>query len=111
MPEQTADERLLAAEAALKAGRGHEAIAPLISLVEDDPAQTAGAWRALVTQLYRAGRYEEGAKWGEIAAQRHPRDVDLLNVLGVINRRLANYPRALEILDQATKLAPTNVAV
>ena len=111
MSERIGDERLLAADAALKAGRGGEAIELLIAVMEADPAQSAPAYRALVTQLYRANRYEEGAKWGEIAAQRYPRDVDLLNVLGVLYRRLFDFPRALDILDQATKLAPNNVAV
>ncbi len=110
-PEKTGGQQLAAADAALKAGRAPEAIELLIAVMEADPAQSAGPYRALVIQLYRAKRYEEGAKWGEIGAERHPRDIDLLNVLGVINRRLFNYPRALEILDQATKLAPNNLAV
>ncbi len=110
-PEKTGDERLVAADLALKAGRGPEAIELLIAVMATDPAQSVGAYRALVLQLYRAERYEEGARWGEVGAARYPRDVDLLNVLGVINRRLFNYPRALEILDQATKVAPNNVAV
>ena len=110
-PERTGDERLAAADAALKAGRVPEAIELLIAVVEADPAQSAAAYRALVLQLYRANRYEEGATWGEVAAQRHPRDVDILNLLGVINRRLFRYPQALAMLDQATKLAPNNAAV
>jgi protein O-GlcNAc transferase len=109
--EETMDERLAAAQEALKTGRGDDAIPLLASLLEADPEQPVGAYRALVVQLYRANRYEEGSRWGELAMGRYPRDIDLLNVLGVINRRLFNYPRALEILDQATKLAPTNLAV
>src|SRR5262249_44500319 len=105
------DERLAAAEAALKAGQGDEAIRQLAAAVEANPAQPVGAYRALATQCYRAGRLEEGARWGALGVERHPRDIDLLNVLGVIYRRLFRYPEALKALDQALKLAPNNTAV
>jgi protein O-GlcNAc transferase len=105
------DERLAAADAALKAGRGEAAIDPLISLIESDPQQGPAIYRTVVVQCYHAGRLEEGAKYGELARERHPRDVDTLNVLGVIYRRLSRYDRALEILAEAAKLAPNNNAV
>lgn len=82
------DERLAAAQAALTAGRGADAIAPLIDLVTDAPNQTVLVYRALVVQLYLAGRLEEGATWGAAAIKHYPRDVEILNVLGVIYRRL-----------------------
>lgn len=105
------DERLAAADAALKAGQGEVAIGHLAALVEAEPHQGAPVYRALLVQCYRAERLAEGAKWGELAIGRYPRDVELLNVLGVIYRRQARYPRALEIFDQALKLAPNNVAI
>jgi protein O-GlcNAc transferase len=105
------DERLAAAQAALSAGRGAEAIEPLISLIAEDPNHPLPICRALVVQLYHANRLEEGAVFGEAAAKRFPRDADLLNVLGVIYRRLFRYPDALATLNAAAKVAPNNVAV
>ena len=105
------DERLAAAQAALNAGRGGEAIAPLIALIEADPNQSTPIYRALLVQLYLAGRLDEGAVWGEAGVKRYPRDVDMLNVLGVVYRRLHRYPEALTTLEQAAKLAPNNAAV
>ena len=105
------DERLAAAQAALTAGRGADAVQPLIELLEADPNQSTPVYRALVVQLYHASRLDEGATWGEAAVQRYPRDVELLNLLGVIYRRLFRYPEALAIFDQAAKLSPNNVSV
>jgi len=105
------DERLAAAQAALTAGRGADAIAPLIALIEADPNQSTPIYRVLLTQLYLAGRLDEGATWGEASLKRYPRDVELLNLLGVIYRRLRRYPEALATLEQAAKLAPNNAAV
>ncbi|WP_372783600.1 tetratricopeptide repeat protein [Phenylobacterium sp.] len=105
------DERLAAADAALKAGRSDEAIQRLTELLEADPAQTAGVYRALLLQLYKAGRLDAAARWGEAAAARHPRDLEILNLLGVVYRRLSRYPEALATLDRAAKLNPNNIAV
>src|SRR5437899_8429460 len=105
------DERLAAADAALKAGRGDEAILRLIELLEADPAQPAPVYRALLVQLYRAGRQEEGVRWGEAAAGRFARDPEILNLLGVSYRRLARYPEALAMFDQAARLSPNNAAI
>jgi predicted O-linked N-acetylglucosamine transferase (SPINDLY family) len=104
------DERLAAADAALKAGRGEDAIPLLIAAIEADPNQSAPVYRVLLTQLYRAKRVEEGVTWGEVAVKRYPRDLELYNLLGVLYRRLARYPEALAALDQAVKLNPNNVA-
>ena len=105
------DERLAAAEAALQAGRGEDAIPLLIAAIEADANQSTPVYRVLMSQLYRAARYEEGAKWGEQALARYPRDVELLNVQGVLYRKLGRYPQALAALEQAAKLSPNNVAV
>ena len=105
------DERLAAAQAALTAGRGAEAIQILKDLVAGEPNQPAPVYRALLVQLYRADRLDEGAAVGEAATARYPRDVELLNVLGVIYRRLFRYAEALRVLDQAVKLSPNNVPV
>jgi predicted O-linked N-acetylglucosamine transferase (SPINDLY family) len=105
------DERLAAAQAALTAGRGAEAIQLLQELLAADPSQPAAVYRALLLQLYRADRLAEGAAVGEAAIARHPRDVELLNLLGVTYRRLSRYPDAMGVLDQAAKLSPNSVAV
>src|SRR5438445_1376691 len=105
------DERLAAAEAALKAGRGDEAILRLTEVLEADPVQPAPVYRALLVQLYRAGRLEDGVRWGEAAAGRFARDPDILNMLGVSYRRLGRFPEALATFDQAAKLSPKNVAI
>lgn len=105
------DERLAAAQAALNAGRGADAIQPLIELLTADPNQAAPVYRVLLVQLYHAARLEEGAAWGEVAKKRYPRDPDILNLLGVSYRRLLRYPEALATFDQAAKLSPNNAAV
>ncbi len=105
------DHRLAAADAALQAGRGTEAIALLIAVLEADADQDVSVYRVLLQQLYQADRLEDGARWGEIAARRHPRDVDVLNLLAVTLRRLRRLPQALETLSQAAKLAPNNPQV
>ncbi len=105
------DHRLAAAEAALQAGRGGEAAALLAAVLDADADQDVSVYRVLVQQLFRAGRLEEGARWGEIGAGRYPRDIDILNLLGVILRRLRRLPQALEVLSQAAKLAPNDPQV
>ena len=100
------DQRLAAAEAALQAGRGGEVASLLLAVLEADADQDASVYRALLHELYQAGRLEEGARWGEIGAGRYPRDIDTLNLLGVILRRLRRLPQALEVLSRAAKLAP-----
>ncbi|MDB5425013.1 MAG: hypothetical protein JWQ29_2429 [Phenylobacterium sp.] len=104
------NERLAAAQAALNSGRAADAIENLVAAIEADPAQGAPVYRALLVQLYQAGRYEEGERWGAAAVQRFPRDYDLLNTLGVVRRRMKRYPEALRALDQAVKLQPKNQA-
>ena len=106
------NERLAAADAALKAGQIGEAIAQLSALLEKPiRSRRPEFYRSMLVQCYRAGQLEEGARWGAIGVQRYPRDVEILNVLGVIYRRLFRYPEALEALELAAKLAPNNAAV
>ena len=105
------DERLAAAQSALNAGRGADAIQPLIELIQTDPSQSVSVYRILLMQLYLAGKLEEGVRWGEAAIKLYPRDVETLNILGVIYRRLSRFRDAIAILDQAAKLSPDNVAV
>jgi predicted O-linked N-acetylglucosamine transferase (SPINDLY family) len=105
------DERLAAADAALKAGQGEAAIAHLIAAIEADPAQPAPVYRSLLVQCYRSQRYEDGAKWGAMGAERYPKDVELLNILGVVYRRLGRFEDALKTLDVAARLAPGNAAI
>jgi Flp pilus assembly protein TadD len=57
-------------------------------------------------QLYRAGRHVEGEVWAARAVERHPRDVDLWNLRGVILRQLKRYPEALAAIDEAIRLNP-----
>ncbi|HVI32383.1 tetratricopeptide repeat protein [Phenylobacterium sp.] len=103
-------DRLAAAEAALKAGRGSEAIDHLVAAIDEDPARSVQVYRVLALQLYRAGRFAEGEAWSAKAAQRFPRDFDVWNVRGVILRQLKRYPDAVAALEQAIKLNPKNVA-
>ena len=105
------DERLAAADAALKAGRTDEAIQRLTELLEADPVQPAPVYRVFLLQLYRVGRLDEAVRWGEAAVERHPRDLETLNLLGVVYRRLLRYPEALATLDRAAKLNPNNTGV
>jgi predicted O-linked N-acetylglucosamine transferase (SPINDLY family) len=100
------DERLAAADAALKAGRGADAIQPLMDLLTDDPTQNLQVYRVLLLQLYHAQRRAEGEQWSAIATRKFPREHDLWNMRGVFLRQLKRYPEAIEALDQAIKLRP-----
>src|SRR5436305_5797787 len=90
--EESMDEALAAADAALKAGRPEDAIRLLAAAIDADPARPGPVYQALMFQLYQAGRLEEGARWGQAALTRYPDDVDLLNLQGVICRRLFRLP-------------------
>jgi protein O-GlcNAc transferase len=99
-------DRLAAAQAAFNSGRREEGIEHLIAALAQDPARPAQLYRVLVVQLYQAGRHEEGAAWAAQAVARHPRDVELANVYGVLLRRLGRGEEALAALDAAVRLAP-----
>src|SRR4051812_10607984 len=103
-------DHLAAAQAALNAGRKAEAIDHLKAAVDADPAQAIGVYRVLTVQLYQAGRYEEGDRYGTIGVKQHPRDFELWNTLGVLRRRRKTYPEALAALETATKLNPKSVS-
>ncbi len=105
------DERLARADAALRSGQSGEAIVQLSSLLSADPVQPAPVYRALLLELYRADRIEEGARWGDVGTRQHPGDIEILNILGVMYRRLGRGSDALAALDQAAKIDPTNLAV
>jgi predicted O-linked N-acetylglucosamine transferase (SPINDLY family) len=104
------NQRLSAADEALKAGRTGEAIDLLIAALTEDPDQPAQAYRVLLVQLYRAGRFVEGEVWAARAAERHPREVEVWNLRGVFLRQLKRYAEAIEALDEAIKLSPQLVA-
>lgn len=103
-------DRLAAAQAALNAGRRDEAIAELTAAVTEDPARTVQVYRALVVQLYTAGRFAEGAEMAAKAMARHSRDYDLLNTYGVLLRKLRRQPEAVKVLEAAIKLNPKTLA-
>jgi protein O-GlcNAc transferase len=104
------DQRLTAANAALAAGNPAEAIDHIIAVLSEAPDQTVQVYRVLVIQLHRAERWEEGEHWARAGLERHPRDFDLWNILGVMLRRQRRFPEALAALDQASKIAPKNAA-
>jgi predicted O-linked N-acetylglucosamine transferase (SPINDLY family) len=104
------DQRLVAADAALKAGRRREAIDLIVSVVDEAPDQPLQIYRVLVMQFYQAGLFEEGAPWSAKATERFPKDAQLWNVRGVMLRRLGRYDEALAALDQAIKLNPKDVS-
>lgn len=99
-------DRLAAAQAALNAGRPAEAVDHLTAALAQDPQRPAPVYRALLLQLYQAGRYAEGASWAAQAAEHHPRDSELANLQGVMLRRLGRYEEALAVFDRAVRLDP-----
>ena len=105
------DQRLSAADEALKAGRSAEAIAQIIAVLTDTPAQPAQVYRVLLIQLYRVARYDEGESWSAKALAQHPREVEIWNLRGVFLRQLKRYSEAIAALDQGIKLGPKAAAL
>jgi protein O-GlcNAc transferase len=101
-------DRLISADAALKAGRRDEAILHLTAALTEDPDRPAQVYRVLVAQLYGAGRHAEGETWATRALERFPRDVELSNLRGVLLRRLGRLEEALTALQAAARLDPRN---
>jgi len=97
-------DRLAAAQAALNAGQRSEAIDHLIAAVNEDPARPANVYRVLVTQLYNAERNAEGEAFAAKGIERYPRDYDLLNIRGVLLRKLRRQAEAAPIFEQAIKV-------
>jgi predicted O-linked N-acetylglucosamine transferase (SPINDLY family) len=103
-------DRLAAAQTALNAGRKDEAIEHLIAAVSEDPVRPVPVYRVLTSQLYSAGRYGEGESFTALGLGHHPRDYDLLNVRGVLLRKLRRQAEAVPILEQAVKLQPKSLS-
>jgi predicted O-linked N-acetylglucosamine transferase (SPINDLY family) len=103
-------DRLVAAEAALKAGQRAEAIDHLIAAIAEDPARPAQVYRVLATQFYRTDRPAEGVVWAAKGLELFPKDLDLWNVRGVMLRQLKRYPEALAAFEQASKLGARSIA-
>jgi predicted O-linked N-acetylglucosamine transferase (SPINDLY family) len=103
-------DRIAAAQAALNAGRRDEAIEHLTAAVAEDPARPAQAYRVLAIQLYSAGRFAEGEAAAAKGIERYPRDFDLLNIRGVLLRKLKRQREAVPVLEQAIKANPKNLA-
>ncbi|MFN3523821.1 MAG: tetratricopeptide repeat protein [Phenylobacterium sp.] len=104
------DQRIVAADAALKAGRQAEAIALLISVLEELPDQPLQVYRVLCRQLFFARRFEEGATWTARATARFSRDDELWNLHGVMLRQTRRHDEALKAFDQAIRLNPKNMS-
>jgi predicted O-linked N-acetylglucosamine transferase (SPINDLY family) len=100
------DQRLVAAEEALKAGRTADAIQELVRVLTADPDFPAQVYRALLHQFYRAGRTVEAETWSAKAVELHPREAELWNLRGVFLRQLKRQREALTALDEAVRLAP-----
>jgi predicted O-linked N-acetylglucosamine transferase (SPINDLY family) len=100
------DQRLVAAEEALKSGRSADAIQELARVLTEDPNFPAQVYRALLHQLYRTERTVEGETWSVRAVERHPKDPEIWNIRGVFLRQLRRFEEALEAIDQAIKLVP-----
>jgi len=103
-------DRLQAAQTALNEGRRDEAIDELIAAVTEDPARPAQVYRVLALQCYNAGRFEEGVRHVAAGVERHPKDYDLLNVYGVLLRKVRRQAEAVPLLEAATRLRPKDLA-
>ena len=104
------NQRLVAANAALAAGQREVAIAEIIAAIDADPEQPAQAYRVLIHQLYLTNQLEKGLDWSAKAVSRHPKDVELWNLRGVLLRRLRRFDEALAALDEASRLDPRPLA-
>ena len=104
------NQRLAAADAALKAGRRDEGVAHIIAAIEEDPAQPSQAYRVLVYQLYTADRFEECVHWSAKALERYPRELETWNIRAIALRRLGRFQDALAALDEASRIDPRKTA-
>ena len=103
-------DRLEAAQTALNAGRRDEAIEHIIAALVEDPARPVQVYRVLSLQLYHAGRYAEGETHASKGLERYPRDFELLNMRGILLRKLRRFAEAIPVLEQAVKAAPKSLA-
>lgn len=100
------DQRLAAADAALKEGRRSDAVTLLVAHLTEKPTEPARVYRALGNALWHLERFEEGAVWTAKALQIWPRDYELLNFAGIFLRRTGRYAEALKALEEAQKIQP-----
>lgn len=105
------DPRFAEAEAALQAGRYDEGVRLTESALEADPKAPAGLYRSFTTLLFRRQDYVRAAQWARAGAEQHPKDSELLNILGVALRRTGRPAEALEALTAAARLSPKNPAI
>jgi predicted O-linked N-acetylglucosamine transferase (SPINDLY family) len=104
------DERLVAADAAIKAGDSAGAADLIIASLTEFPDAPFAAYRILVNHLYGLKRYAEGAHWAEKALERDPRNFDVANLRGVLLRRSGRHAEALKALDYAQRLKPKDLS-
>lgn len=101
------DPRLLAASAALNEGRKSEAAEQLLAYLAPDPADaTAKTFSILLNLLAELQRTEDGLIWSGRAAERFPRDHEILNLRGTMLRSTGHHIDAIAAFDQAIKLKP-----
>jgi predicted O-linked N-acetylglucosamine transferase (SPINDLY family) len=105
------DPRFAEAEAALQAGRYEEGVRLTEAALEADPTAPAALYRSFASILVRRQDYARAARWAQAGAEQHPKDSELLNVLGVALRRTGRPKEALAALDAAARLNPKNPAI
>ena len=103
--------RFAEAEAAFQAGRGDEGKRLTADQLNADPDAPAPVYRSFGAILVRDRDYAQAESVGRRAVERHPRDPELWNILGVALRRLKRYPEAIEALEKAARLSPRSDAI
>ena len=103
--------RFAEAEAAFQAGRGDEGKRLTADQLNSDPDAPAAVYRNFGAILVRDRDYAQAESVGRRAVERHPRDPELWNILGVALRRLKRYPEAIEALEKAARLSPRSDAI
>ena len=103
-------DRFAAAQAALNGGRLDEAASELIRTLSEEPEAPIGAYRQLAMTLFQLKDWERAEPWTKAGLARAPRDFDLMNLLGVVYRRMKRAPEAIATLNDALKLQPKNAA-
>jgi protein O-GlcNAc transferase len=102
-------ERFAPAEAALKAGNRDEGIRLTAEELTRDPDAPTRVYQNFTALLIRHQMYEQAEHWARIATDRHPRDMDLWNILGVTLRRLGRHAEGLKALERAIKINPKSL--
>jgi Flp pilus assembly protein TadD len=103
--------RFAEAEAAFQAGRGDEGKRLTADQLNADPDAPAAVYRNFGAILVRDRDYAQAESVGRRAVERHSRDPELWNILGVALRRLKRYPEAIEALEKAARLSPRSDAI